>query len=165
MNASNKEKLKQLSDRRPADPALKEFSPIDVSSSLSAFVREHFRGLAEVSYDISDTKCVKIAPEYLAYFLRQLLRAVDAREFVKIKAFVSDGSLCFDIKFDNPISFTKEELAQLLLSAKDAGFYTTASEYGFLLKAEISQTAPTMFVYANDTDALKSIFAKIFFDK
>lgn len=165
MKRPDKEKLKELSEKRPADPSLKDFSLIDVVSSLSEFIREHFRGLAEVSYDIQDTRKVKIAPEYLAYFLRLLLKEINGREFVKIKAFVFDGNLNVDIKFDNPVFIRREELAPLLLSAKDAGFYVTASENGFLLKAEVLDTVAAMFVYANDADTLKSILAKIFFDK
>ena len=155
--------LDRLTNRIPDDPNMQIYSAADIVASTSEFIRENFRGLAEVTNRVDSILPVKISAEYFAYFIKLLLKYTKARSFLSIDAKTAFGELVLTVTPDEKLPFSYEEFAYLAHSAKNAGFAVAFTETHFILKAKYVNLAPTMYVYTGRINILNQTFKNIFF--
>jgi hypothetical protein len=156
--------LTRLSGRSPGIPTLENLYAIDLVISLKEFLYENFRGLAALEIGSVDSTVVKISTEYLAYTLKELLKAIDGRAFVDIKASSTPSEFNLIFEIDTSVFITKKEQLLIFSAAKNAGFELHASKYGFTLRADAVQKQRAAFVYANSPELTKRTLIRIFFE-
>lgn len=155
--------LTRLSGRMPGIPTPEFLYAHDLLVSLKDFLYDNFRGLAALEIGDTDSAVVKISTEYLAYALKLLLKAINGRAFIDIKASVNMFGLELNFEIDTPVFISEKEQSLILSAASNAGFELSASKYGFTLHADAVQKQMATFVYANSPELTKRTLIRIFF--
>lgn len=156
--------LNRISGRTPGIPTLEFIYAHDLAVLLKEFLYDNFRGLAALEIGATDSSAVKISTEYLAYALKLLLKAIDGRAFVDIKASITLSGLELNFEIDTPVSILEKEQLLILSAASNAGFELRASKHGFTLHADAVQKQMATFVYANSPELTKRTLIRIFFE-
>ncbi len=164
MKAFDRTPLTRLSQKKPGIPSSECVYAFDVANALKDFLYDNFRGLASLEIDSTDSTVVKISTEYLAYAVKLLLKYVDGRSFVSIKASVSSSALDLRFDLDSSLSFAEKEQSSILSAVSNAGFEFCATSYGFSLRAKAAEKQAAAYVYANGPGAIKKALFKMFFE-
>ena len=156
--------LTRLSKRTAAIPFPEDIYAHNLISSVKEFLHDNFRGLASLEIVSTDSTIIKISTEYLAYTLKLLLKAIDGRAFVDIKANVNHLGLELRFEVDKQISISRKEEALIFSAATNAGFELYPSKDGFILRTKAVQKQLPAYVYATSPERIKQVFVNIFFE-
>ncbi len=157
--------LSGLSSRVPKRATKEKFSVFYISRSLSDFIIENFRGLAEVKANIKNSGYVVISAEHLAYLIKLILKQVNGEMFLPFNISFDSRILVMEIPFEREIVLSLKERATLCAAADGAGLDIEILPDKITLSASSSAPAPAMFVYAGGMQKLRGVFHDIFFGR
>lgn len=157
--------LPRLSSRVPRRAEKEKFSVFDLSQSLSEFLTENFRGLAEVKADINDLGYVMISAEHFAYLVKLILKQINGEMFLTFNISFDRKSLVMEIPFEKEIVLTLRERANLCATASGAGLDIEILPSGITLSAKSTARPAALFIYAGGIRKLRNTLIEIFFDR
>ncbi len=154
-----------MSDRVPKNPIKKRFSVFDISTGLSEFIHENFRGLATVSTDISSTGYVTLSEEYMTYLFKLILKLVYGRFLLYINISFDGDTLAFEIPFSEDLEISLRECAEISAAANSSDLDIEILNSGIRIFAKSEKGARIMSVYAGNIHEFKSALNSMFFGK
>lgn len=139
-----------------------EYSVNAVLRDIDDFTGEYLRGLVDFSFVPSyNDYVIRICPERLAHFFKEIAIVADERCIPKISAEVTDTHLVITVENSESIPVSSDYI--LMKYANSAGFSAYGETGGkIVLKTELWSRAP-LSIYANTSHRVKKAFYVVFF--
>lgn len=160
---SNASIISKLSSRVPKKAEKEKFSVFDLTQSLTDFITENFRGLAEVKSDIKDFGYVIISAEHFAYLIKLILKQVNGEMFLPFYISFSRKNLVMEIPFEKEIVLSLKDRANICSAADGAGLEIEILPNGITLSAKSTAKPAALFIYAGGIRKLRRVLLDIFF--
>jgi hypothetical protein len=155
-----------ISDAVPREIKKSVYTTTVFSQSVSEFIEENFKGLAEVECCTSTNLSIMVSEDYSAYFFKKLLSYVYGKNFVKISFFTDDNQFNVEISSGTPLQISHQHMNDLIRQARNAGFEVHSIDGSVTLATPILKEV-TLSVYAipavRSVQIIKQSFIDIFF--
>ena len=90
--------------------------------AMEKFVSDNFRGLVEITSEVSEDRLVFISVESLAMFFKDVFNFVFGRALLKIHLYIDGGRLFMYLTSNPVIECPVDEATRLVRFARDVGF-------------------------------------------
>ena len=155
----------RITDKLPFSPDSSVMPVTEFVRESNKFILDNFEGLFDIKYDISSYEHIKLGLDYIIYFFKLLAVDVHARTLINVTYSCNNLDFTIKISADGGLPIEKEEMRELIKTARNAGFDTQKTKDGLLLTKPVLTTT-ALAVYTRVIVAPSIIakrFAEIFF--
>ena len=165
----DKSKIKiQTSLSEVKDPTRRLYQASAVAEALKEFVESQFPACADVNVGLEHDGGVMLCADYLALFVKTILRSVFGNAFLTIDIKSNDDRLSMLISADKQISIPDSEINKLIRIARNTGFEVEENPAIFTAHIKfISQNEYSVYAinFSTDKKIITSKLCDIFNDK
>ncbi len=155
-----------ISDRVFFDRKENTYSAFDFIEIASGFLRDNYKGIVDISTEISSFEYIKISEYYLVKLLKRVVEESKLKKLINVNFGCNSDVFSIGMFYNDGTAFDRSFEREIIKLARSAGLEAIRAKSGLCFsKAVFKPTVLTVFTKLLARARLERLFREVFFSQ